>query len=92
MTTSVGDLFAFAVEQNGVIKIPKAALELAGEVTAGQFFAALLRRGAEYYPNIPLRQGDHAISVSIPTFSRYLDPATNQIVGVFRTQIDFKEI
>lgn len=92
MTTNLGNLLAFTTLEQGRVKIPKAALELAGEVTAGQFFAALLIRGAEYYPNIPLRQGDHPISVSVPTFSRYLDPATNQIVGVFRTQIDFKEL
>lgn len=88
---TINALFAFAVVEGSVIKIPKAALpglSNPATVTAGQFFGSVLLRGMDYYPQAPTWQDSHKVSIT-NTFSCYADIAQNRLVGNFRTEIEF---
>ena len=87
---TINRLFAFSEQGSSAIKIPKAALPgiAPGQtITAGQFFASVLLRGVDYFPDSLLFREDFQISVK-QSGSFYADLLTNQIISVIRTEIE----
>lgn len=87
---TINQFFAFSEQGSSVIKIPKAALPgiAPGQtVTAGQFFASVLLRGIDYFPDNLLFRTDFQISVGQAS-SYYTDLSTNRIISVFRSEIN----
>lgn len=89
---TINKLLVAFVEQGGlVVKIPKAALLgiVPGQtVTAGQFFASVLLRGVDYFPDSLLFREDFQFSVK-QSGSFYIDLPTNNLISVIRTEIEF---
>lgn len=90
MRTTINQFFAFSEQSSTGIKIPKAALPgiAPGQtVTAGQFFAFVLVRGVDYFPDNLLFREDFQISVK-QSGSFYGDLLTDQTISVIRTEIE----
>jgi len=82
----MGDLFAFTVLENGQIRIPKAALpglDNPTNITAAQFFASVILRGKELYPQ-QLSPESSAVSTGQ---AHYPDFGTGKIIRLSRTEI-----
>lgn len=85
----MNNLFPGAVVEQNRIKIPKSALPRleANPITAAQFFAAVLHQGDRIFPENLLLRTDYKISVSQHS-AYYVDPLTNRIAVLFRTEIN----
>ena len=91
---TINNLFAFAEQGSGVVKIPKAALPGVSPgqtITGGQFFASVLVRGVDFFPDNLLFRQDFQISVSQGS-SFYVDPDTNRMISVIRSEISLSTI
>ena len=87
--TSLGNLFAFSIQASGQIRIPKAALpglDNPAQITANQFFAAIILRGMNFYKPQAWGVGDRRIAID-STNTHYMDLSLGKIINVVRTQV-----